>query len=63
MRRLAEYTLGKERTRTETWNVAAEEYLAEVGTQVRPRTRQSYEYALGKHFKYGQTKAFRPQAL
>lgn len=55
-RRLAEYTLGKERPRTMSWDNAVEEYLKEVATRRRPRTHESYKYALDKHFRYGTTK-------
>jgi integrase len=55
-RRLAEYTLGKERPRTKPWDSVVVEYLAEVATKRKPRTHQSYKYALDRHFKYGTTK-------
>jgi Site-specific recombinase XerD len=55
-RRLAEYTLGKERPQTTDWNSAVDEYLQEVALIRRERTHKSYEYALKKHFKYGVTK-------
>ena len=32
------------------------EYLAEVAAKRKPRTHQSYKYALNRHFKYGTTK-------
>lgn len=54
--RLAEYTLGKERPQSSAWDAAVNEYLDEVATKIRPRTHQSYEYALRKHFRYGRTK-------
>jgi len=64
-RRLAEYTLGKERPTTTDWDSAVEEYLKEVALLRRDRTHKSYEYALKKHFKYGVTKlsALMPQDL
>lgn len=55
-RRLAEYTLGKERAQTTSWNSAVEEYLKEVARRRRRATHLSYQYALKKHFKYGVTK-------
>ena len=55
-RRLAGYTLGKERPRTIVWQDAVEEFLAELEPKRRPSTVQSYKYALGKHFCYGPTK-------
>ncbi len=55
-RRLAEYTLGKERPRTKAWDSAVAEYLVEVAAKRKPRTHQSYKYALDRHFKYGTTK-------
>jgi integrase len=55
-RRLAEYTLGRERPRSMRWQDAVEEYLAEVAAKRKPRTHQSYQYSLGRHFKYGATK-------
>ena len=55
-RRLAEYTLGKERPRTALWDDAVAEYLEEVAAKRRPRTHESYKYALEKHFRYGATR-------
>ena len=55
-RRLAEYTLGKERPRTKSWDEAVTEYLTEVAAKRKPRTHDSYKYALNRHFKYGTTK-------
>lgn len=55
-RRLAEYTLGKQRPRTTDWDSAVEEYLQEVARVRRDRTYKSYKYALKRHFKYGVTK-------
>jgi len=55
-RRLAEYTLGRERPRSMRWQDAVEEYLEEVAAKRRPRTHQSYQYSLGRHFRYGATK-------
>lgn len=64
-RRLAEYTLGKQRARTTSWDNAVSEYLAEVEALRRARTYESYKYALGRHFKYGTTKLseLSPQTL
>jgi len=55
-RRLAEYTLGRDRPRSISWQKAVEEYLEEVAAKRRPRTHQSYQYSLGRHFRYGATK-------
>jgi integrase len=55
-RRLAEYTLGKQRPRSIAWQDAVHQYLEEVSARRRPRTHESYKYALDKHFKYGNTK-------
>lgn len=40
-RRLAEYTLGKERPRTASWDDAVKEYLEEVAAKRKPHTRVS----------------------
>lgn len=55
-RRLAEYTLGKTKPRTTSWNVALEEYLAEVAANCKPRTLADYQYFLINRFRYGTTK-------
>ncbi len=55
-RRLAEYTLGKNKPRTINWNAALEEYLAEKAPDLKPRTLDDYRYLLTRHFKYGTTK-------
>jgi len=55
-RRLAEYTLGRHQSRTVGWNVALEEYLAEVASKRKPRTHADYEYLLTRFFRYGSTK-------
>ena len=54
-RRLAEYTLGKHRSHTVSWNVALEEYLAEVASKRKPRTHADYEYLLTRFFRFGTT--------
>lgn len=55
-RRLAEYTLGRNKPRAVAWNIAAKEYLAVVATTCKPRTHSDYTYLLNRHFKYGSTK-------
>ncbi|HEX3810296.1 MAG TPA: tyrosine-type recombinase/integrase [Rhizomicrobium sp.] len=55
-RRLAEYTLGKNRPRTASWNAAKDEYLTEKANDLKPRTQADYTYILNRHFKYGATK-------
>ena len=55
-RRLAEYTLGRDKPRSVSWNVAKDEYLAEMATSLRTRTHDEYAYHLGRHFKFGTTK-------
>jgi integrase len=55
-RRLAEYTLGKEKPRAIAWDDAAREFLADKARKLKPRTHFDYTYILGKHFKYGPTK-------
>jgi integrase len=55
-RRLAEYTLGKEKPRAIGWDVATAEFLAEKALKLKPRTLEDYTYELGRHFKYGTTK-------
>ena len=54
-RRLAEYTLGKERIRAVAWNFALESYLEEVGRRCKYLTWSNYAYVLKRHFKYGET--------
>lgn len=49
-RRLAEYTLGKNQPRAVAWNIALEEYLAEVKAKRRESTHYEYERILKKHF-------------
>jgi integrase len=55
-RRLAEYTLGKNRPLTVAWDVAKHEYLAEKARELKSRTHADYTYELNRHFKYGVTK-------
>jgi integrase len=55
-RRLAEYTLGKTRLQSINWNVAAEQYLAEVKAKRKPRTHADYKGLLDRHFRFGDTK-------
>ncbi len=55
-RRLAEYTLGKDRPRAMGWETARDEYLTAKARKLKPRTLADYTYILGRHFKYGPTK-------
>ncbi len=55
-RRLAEYTLGKEKPRTISWDAAKEEYLEERKPHLKARTCEGYEYHLNRHFRYGATR-------
>jgi integrase len=55
-RRLAEYTLGKDKPRAMGWDSAKSEYLAEKITKLKPRTHAAYTYILNRHFKYNTTK-------
>lgn len=55
-RRLAEYTLGKNRPRVVSWDTAKEEYLKEKVRKLKSRTHAEYTYMLNRHFKYGATK-------
>lgn len=55
-RRLAEYTLGRLKPLSITWNAAIEEYFAEQATKLKARTYQDYTYYLNRHFRYGETK-------
>lgn len=52
-RRLAEYTLGREKPRSIAWSDALEEYLKEVGRTCKPRTHADYEYFLKRFVRYG----------
>lgn len=55
-RRLAEYTLGKQRPQSMNWCAAVETYLAEVQRRCKSSTHGSYKYVLDRHFRYGDTK-------
>jgi len=55
-RRLAEYTLGKNKLRSVAWKVAVAEYLAEMKQELRPRTHRDYTLLLNRHFRFGETK-------
>lgn len=55
-RRLAEYTLGKNKPRAISWDDAKEEFLADKATKLKPRTLADYTYELNRHFRYGPTK-------
>jgi len=55
-RRLAEYTLGKEKPRSITWDTAIAEYLEERQPHLKFRTYEGYEFYLTRHFRFGATK-------
>ncbi len=55
-RRLAEYTLGKQKPFAIAWDIAKHEYLAEKARKLKPRTHTDYTYELNRHFRYGSTK-------
>jgi integrase len=55
-RRLAEYTLGKDKPRAMGWEAARDEYLTAKARKLKPRTLADYTYILGRHFKYGDSK-------
>jgi len=52
-RRLAEYTLGREKPRSIGWADAVEKYLSEVEETRKRRTHEDYEYFLGRYVRYG----------
>jgi integrase len=54
--RLAEYTLGKEKPRSITWDAAIAEYLEERKPHLKFRTFEGYEFYLTRHFRFGVTK-------
>jgi integrase len=54
-RRLAEYTLGRDRPRSITWDAARDEFLAKVASNCKARTHQDYRYHLTRCFRYGRT--------
>jgi integrase len=55
-RRLAEYTLGRNRPQSVAWNVALEEYLTMKAAELKPSTLNDYQERLNRNFKYGSTK-------
>ncbi len=55
-RRLAQYTLGKDKPKAITWNAAKDEYLAEREPELSAHTNRAYRYYLGRTFRYGTTK-------
>ena len=54
-RRLAEYTLGKQKPFRISWNAAKEEFLAEKALKLKPRTLFDYTYILNRDFRFGIT--------
>jgi integrase len=57
-RRLAEYTLGKNKPRSKTWDAARDEYLAVVAAKCKARTHRDYRYHLTRTFRYGRTQIY-----
>jgi integrase len=57
-RRLAQYTLGRERPEAIGWKDALEEYLGEVAHTCKPRTHADYDYFLNRYVRYGDTRLF-----
>ncbi len=55
-RRLAEYTLGREKPRSIGWSDALEKYLGEVADTCKPRTHADYDYFLKRYVRYGDTR-------
>jgi integrase len=55
-RRLAEYTLGKNRPQSVAWNAAVEEYLAAKAADLKRSTLNDYRERLDRNFKYGTIK-------
>ena len=55
-RRLAEYTLGREKPRSIGWSDALEKYLGEVASTCKPRTHADYDYFLKRYVRYGDMK-------
>ncbi len=55
-RRLAEYTLGREKPKSIGWSDALDQYLKEVAATCKPRTHADYEYFLGRYVRYGATR-------
>lgn len=54
--RLAEYTLGRIKPLSITWDGALNEFLAEKTLKLKDRTLEDYTYYLNRHFRYGVTK-------
>lgn len=52
-RRLAEYTLGREKPRSIGWSEALEQYLREVETTCKESTYKDYAYTLKHYVRYG----------
>ncbi len=52
-RRLAEYTLGREKPRSIAWSDAVEKYLGEVAATCKLRTHEDYDYFLKRYVRYG----------
>jgi len=57
-RRLAGYTLGRERPDAIGWSDALAKYLGEVAKTCKPRTHEDYAYFLRRHVRYGDTRLF-----
>ena len=55
-RRLAEYTLGREKPKSIGWSDALDKYLGEVAGTCKPRTHADYGYFLKRCVRYGDTK-------
>lgn len=55
-KRLAGYTLGKDKPRAITWTKAKEEYFKEQAGKLRATTATDYRYILDRHFRYGEQK-------
>ena len=53
-RRLAEFTLGKQKPRSMTWKGGVREFLEEVEARCKPRTHTDYERLLAR-FPFGET--------
>jgi hypothetical protein len=53
---LAEYTLGKQKTRSVAWDTAIDEFLEHIRRNRKPRTYADYKRLLKKHFRFGPTK-------
>ncbi|MEI9933167.1 MAG: integrase arm-type DNA-binding domain-containing protein [Rhizomicrobium sp.] len=55
-KRLAEYTLGREKPRAISWANAKEEYFREQIGSIRETTATDYLYILDRHFRFGDLK-------